>query len=342
MHQRKESPSWAHASDEALLELRLSDLHLQIEGSFLEPCIEQLYRELHQSGIRFRPHFWLSDEWFTPDGVTGAAIAFYMAHPRLMALEKTQMLEIEGGTHDWCMRILRHEAGHAIDNAYALRRRKKRWRIFGKSSEPYPDFYSAKPYSRDYVRHLDSGYAQSHPDEDFAETVAVWLAPESNWRKRYSAWPARNKLEYIDELMTEVATKEPVVTNLDTPEPLSSIERSLKEHYRDRKKLHEIDFPKTYDDGLRRIFPGRPGSHKEPRAAAFLSRIRADVRRSVAENTGVYLYTIDQVVGDMIDRCRKLDLRLTGSPDNAKAEFTKLLTACTTDHLQQRRYRFAL
>ena len=26
--------------------------------------------------------------------------------------------------------------------------------------------------------HLDPWYAQSHPDEDFAETFAVWLTPE--------------------------------------------------------------------------------------------------------------------------------------------------------------------
>ncbi len=342
MQQSTESPPWVHASYEDLLELRLSDLPLQIEGSFLEPCIDQLYLELRQKGLRFRPHFWLSDEWFTPDGVTGSALAFYMAHPRLMALEKTQMLEVEGGTHDWCMRILRHEAGHAIDNAYALRRKKKRQRIFGKSSEPYPDFYSPKPYSRDYVRHLASGYAQSHPDEDFAETVAVWLAPDSGWRKRYSAWPAIKKIEYIDEILTEVATKDPIVTNLDTFGPLSSIHKTLKDHYRDKKALHQIDFSETYDVDLRRIFRGRSGSRERPLAASFLSQIRKELRRSVAKSTGVYQYTIDQVLKDMIYRARKLDLRLTGPPDKAKAEFTKLLTARTTEHLEQRRYRFAL
>ncbi len=342
MHQTKEPPFWANASDEDLLDQRLSDLGLQIKGSFLESRVDQLYFELRQKGLRLRPHFWLSDEWFTPDGVTGSALAFYMSHPRLMALEKTQMLEVEGGTHDWCMRILRHEAGHAIDNAYALRRKKKRQRIFGKSSEPYPDLYSAKPYSRDYVRHLDSGYAQSHPDEDFAETVAVWLAPDSNWRKRYSAWPVIRKLEYIDELLAEVATKDPIVTNLDTPGPLSSIHKTLKEHYRDKKKLHQIDFLETYDVDLRRIFRGPSGSHEEPRAASFLSQIRKEVRRSVAKSTGAYQYTIDQVLEDMIYRSRKLDLRLSGPPDKAKADFKKLLTARTTEHLEQRRYRFAL
>jgi hypothetical protein len=335
-------PSWAQTSDEDLLDLRLSDLGLQIEGSFLEPRIEQLYRELRERGICFRPHFWLSDDWFTPDGVTGSALAFYMAHPRLMAMEEKQMMEAEGGTHDWCMRILRHEAGHAIDNAYRLRRKKIRQRLFGKSSEPYPDYYSAKPYSRDYVRHLDSGYAQSHPDEDFAETVAVWLAPGSNWRRRYSAWPVRKKLEYVDELMNEVASTEPLVTNRDTPGALSSIQKTLEEYYREKRSLHQIDFPKTFDAQLRRIFGGRIGSHEGSRAASFLSRARKELRRRVATNTGVYQYTVDRVLEDILDRCRELDLRVSNPPAEVEDELVSLLTTVTLEHLRQRRYRFAL
>ena len=135
----------------------------------------------------------------------GIAIPFYLAHPRLRRLELTQVLEIEGGTREWCMMILRHEAGHAIENAYRLRQRPKRQALFGKSSEPYPDSYAPKPYSRSFVVHLDSWYAQSHPDEDFAETFAVWLTPGSNWRERYAGWPALRKLEYVDELMRGIA-----------------------------------------------------------------------------------------------------------------------------------------
>ena len=164
--------------DEQLLDLRLSDLDVRIEGSDLEERIAELGAELEAKGLRFRPHFWLADEWFCPDGVPGIAIPFYLAHPRLRRLELTQVLEIEGGTREWCMMILRHEAGHAIENAYRLRQRPKRQALFGKSSEPYPDSYAAKPYSRSFVVHLDSWYAQSHPDEDFAETFAVWLTPE--------------------------------------------------------------------------------------------------------------------------------------------------------------------
>ena len=86
------------------------------------------------------------------------------------------------------MRILRHEAGHALDNAYRLRRR-RRWReVFGPASLPYPARYRARPGSRRYVHHLGEWYAQAHPTEDFAETFAVWLTPQV--RLAHAATPA--------------------------------------------------------------------------------------------------------------------------------------------------------
>src|SRR3712207_5133915 len=161
----------------------------------------RLHFELDESGLRFRPHVWLSEEWFSPDGVPGFAIPFYLAHPRLMKLERAQMLEVEGGIEKECMAIMRHEAGHAISNAFGLHRR-RRWReTFGRFSVPYPEHYMPDPNSRSFVLHLGAWYAQAHPAEDFAETFAVWLAPASRWQKRYVSWPAMRKLRYVDELM---------------------------------------------------------------------------------------------------------------------------------------------
>jgi hypothetical protein len=153
-------PDWPELSDEALLDLRFCDLGLQIEGSWLEPRLITLYDELAARGLTFKPHAWISAEWFSPDGVPGIAIPFYLAHPRLMKLEEAQMLEVEGGTPEWCMQILRHEAGHAFDNAYALRRRRRRVRLFGSPSVAYPDFYLPRPYSKSFVLHLDSWLAE--------------------------------------------------------------------------------------------------------------------------------------------------------------------------------------
>src|ERR1700733_5201132 len=153
-HRRGVRQDWAELSDEALLDVRFSELGLSITGSWLEPRVEELYEELGARGLTFRPHVWLSSEFFTPDGVPGIALPFYLAHPRLMRLERAQILEVEGGTPEWCLQILRHEAGHAIDNAYALRRRQRRLALFGSPRTPYPDVYVPKPYSKRFVMHL--------------------------------------------------------------------------------------------------------------------------------------------------------------------------------------------
>src|SRR5262249_49758263 len=149
MPSRRHHPvrSWTRLPDHKLLDVRLSDLDLDLTRSPLMQRIKQLERELDRRHLVFRPHFWLSDEWYTPDGVTGIAIPFYLAHPRLAELERNQMREVEGGTAEWCMRILRHETGHAIENAYRLRRRRRRQELFGKTSQPYPQVYAPKPYS---------------------------------------------------------------------------------------------------------------------------------------------------------------------------------------------------
>jgi hypothetical protein len=335
-------PEWAAWPDEKLLDLKLCDLGVRIEATDLEGRIEQLYGELKERGLRFRPHFWLSDEWFTPDGVPGTAIPFYMAHPRLARLELNQMLEVEGGTPEWCMRILRHETGHAIENAYALRRRRQRQELFGKSSEPYPDYYTPKPYSKSFVLHLDTWYAQSHPDEDFAETFAVWLNPESMWRERYAEWPALKKLEYVDELMQEIAGQKPRVTSRERVDPLSRLRNTLRAHYKEKRERYGLEYPNFYDRDLRRLFSDSPGPAGHGSAASFLRRIRKEVRRKVADWTGEYQYTIDQVFEDMIERCRELNLRLAGPEDQAKLDFTVLLTVQTMNYLHSGRHRVAL
>ena len=166
---------WSNWSDERLLQLRLRDLGVTIEGTWLEDCVTELYAELDQRRLRLRPHVWLSDEWFSPGNVPGFAVPFYLTHPRLMRLERRELLEVEGGTHAECMQIMRHECGHAVQHGYQLHRRREWQKLFGKSSTKYPESYRPNPASKKYVQHLRRWYAQSHPDEDFAETFAVWL-----------------------------------------------------------------------------------------------------------------------------------------------------------------------
>jgi len=338
---RKGEPAWARLPDEELLELRICDLGLRIEGTPLEDRIARLREELKLRGLRFRPHFWLSSEWFSPGGVPGVAIPFYMAHPRLMALEKSQMLEVEGGTEEWCMKLLRHETGHAIDTAYRLHFRKS-WRShFGLFSTPYEPYYQPQPYSKRFVLHLDSWYAQSHPAEDFAETFAVWLTPGSNWRARYSGWPAAKKLEYVDGLMSDVAERAPTVRCREQTERVSTLRTTLARHYRRKKERLADASPEFYDRDLRKLFALRKSGDQRPSAAALLRELRPTLRRRVARWTGEYQYTIEQVLSEMVRRLKTLDLVVDRPVEDVREDALVLLTVQTMNFLHSGFHRLA-
>jgi hypothetical protein len=324
------------------MDLRLCDLGVTLDGTELEERVHQLYDELADRGLRFRPHCWLSSEWFSPAGVPGIAIPFYLAHPRLRKLEDRQMLEVEGGTKAWFMRLLRHEAGHAYETAYRLTRRKRWQRVFGPGSKPYPDRYNPRPVSKRYVLHLDWWYAQSHPTEDFAETFAVWLRPHVNWRRRYRGWPALKKLEYVDELMDELAGKAPLVKSQAKVEPVHRLKTTLREHYSSKQRHYGRDYPDFFDRDLRKLFPDPPRRSGTKPAAAFLRSVAPELRRLVARWTGEYTYTVNLVIKDMIVRCRELDLRLARPPDEVKVEAAILLTMQTMDFVYSTRHTVAL
>jgi len=335
-------PEWASFTDDQLLAMRMCDLGVAIEGTELEQRIAVVNAELDARGVHFRPHYWLSDEWFTPDGVPGIAIPFYLAHPRLAKLELAQMLEVEGGDPDSFVKILRHEVGHAIDNAYQLRRRPTRRRLFGHPNIEYPEYYTPKPYSKSFVQHLDHWYAQSHPDEDFAETFAVWLDPQSMWATRYAGWPAQRKLEYLDRLMRHIAPTRPRIKSKRQVDPLSRLRKTLGEHYRKKREHYGLDHPDFYESDLRNLFSDASEYAKNPSAARFVSKIRKEVRSTVASFTDSYQYTIDQLLGKVIDRCRELNLRLTDSEEATKIDFMVFLTVQTMNYLHSGRHRVAL
>jgi hypothetical protein len=201
--------------------------------------------------------------------------------------------------------------------------------MFGPSSIRYPDYYRPNPASRRYVQHLRLWYAQSHPDEDFAETFAVWLRPRSDWRKRYAGWPALKKLQYVDELMAEIAQEKPVLKRRIRTEPLSTLTHTLAEHYERKQAHYAIDYPKIYDPDLLRIFSNDPRHQRSQAASQFLRQNRAGIRHLVSKWTGELELTLDAVFDDMIGRCRQLKLRAVGSKRQLRLDFTVLLTAKT-------------
>jgi hypothetical protein len=321
---------WESLSDEELLRVRLCDLGLRIEGSPLEPRVERLSAELARARLRFRPSIWLSNDVFTPDGVPGFGVPFYLAHPRLARLEERHMLEVEGGDLASCMKLLRHETAHALDNAYRLHRR-KRWReLFGYFSIPYRQTYVPRPRSKRYVQNLDYWYSQSHPAEDFAETFSIWLEPNSGWRERYEGWPALKKLLFIDQLMREIAERPPLVRSRSRPDSLSGLRMSLREYFRRKRAYYAEDYTIEYDEPLRRVFSTRKGGRS---AAAFLARVRPEVRERVSAITGQHQYVVDQVLKELILSCRKLGLSLQQSESEARVDAAALVTSLTMSFL---------
>ena len=304
-------------SEEELLNLRLCDLPITIPGTWLEGCIEELGRELEAKGLLFKPVCYLADEWLTPQNEPVIGIPFYLAHPRLIQLEKSMMLEAEGETQPWCLRLLRHETGHAICYAYGLHKKKKWQKIFGSSAKEYPDTYRFRPYSKNYVRHLENYYAQYHPDEDFVETFAVWLTPQMDWNKQYQGWGALKKLKFVDELMQGIQGKPPLVKSGTQHWKISSIKTTLKNFYKKKKQFWAEDFPDFHDVNLKKMFTplGNDLSAGSPPeiarvlgAARTIEKYRPHILNNVSFWTGEKKYLIDDLIKKIIQRCQELKL----------------------------------
>lgn len=343
MRTKARQPWWSYLPDDELLQVRLRDLNVSIEGTWLQACMDSLNGELERRGL-VQAHAWISDEWFSPDTTPGIALPFYLAHPRLARLERKLFMDIEGGDRRGCMRLLRHEAGHIVQHAYALHRRRKWQDKFGRSSTPYPASYRPDPKSHDYVQHLPRWYAQSHPDEDFAETFAVWLTPRSNWRQKYAEWPgAIDKLTYVDELMGELAGTRVSLTRRHEVDPVGRLNKTLAEHYEAKLAHYAVDTDTRYDRDLQRIFSSDPRHAHRPPASAFIRRNRARIRESASRISGTFQIALDNVIDQLIGRCRALKLRAPGSEQQLRAAMVKLLNNKVAHQLHtSRRQWFAV
>lgn len=332
-------PAWASLPDEELLKIRICDLALRVEGTEVEPRVAKLHGILRDRGIRVTPRCYLGSEWQSPDGVPAICIPFYLAHPRLKQLELHQMLEVEGGTPDAFDKLLAHECGHAVDHAYNFRARAA-WRaLFGDPRADYhPEVYHQRPYSKAFVRHLPNYYAQSHPDEDFAETFAVWLAQSPDeWKKSYAGWKALEKLEYVDRLMKEAARKPPKVTRGPVLGEASKSKKTLARHYAWKRKLWSSNYPDFYDADLRRIFGElTPGDET---AARFMRRYRGAITTAIVNWTGEPKYTVDALIKRMITRSAALGL---GTPRDESAlliDIGSYLSALVSNYLHTGRFK---
>lgn len=330
---------WANLPDDQLLKLRICDLHVRIEGSELESRVSQLFQELELRGLPLKPGTYLGDEWFSPDGSPLIAIPFYLAHPRLKQLELREMREVEGGTPEWCMQLLRHECGHAYDHAYGFSKQPQWIEVFGSPDLEYePETYRPRPYSKSFVRHLPNWYAQAHPDEDFAETFAVWLTltPEE-WRNQYRGWKALKKLEYVDTLMQCAKERPYEVTNAKRVWDASRLRRTLEKYYAAKRKLYAEDFPDVYDGELRAIF--QTGDPSPESAAQVMRRFQHSLSDAVVRWTGQHKYVVDMLIKRLMIRARELKLPAPLDHTKLMIELASYLAALVTNHLHTGRFK---
>ncbi len=326
-------------SEEELLNLRICDLPISLEGTWLTKCVKQLYLELAHKGIKFKPPCYLADEWLTPDGEPVIGIPFFLAHPVLIKLEKKMMLEVEGSTHSWCMRLLRHEAGHAINYAYQLYKRRKWKDVFGEFSKEYTDTYRFRRYSKNFVRHLEDYYAQYHPDEDFAETFAVWLNPKIDWRAQYKGWGALKKLEYVDKVMNEIKDKPPKVKHGKRYWEFRRIRSTLKNYYRKKKHFYAEDFPDFHDTNLKKIFLEKDTYPKFPLAYEMVNRYKKNIINTVCEWTSEKKYVVSDLLDTLIERLR--ELKLVSLPDDRETvlKISVYVTVLIMNYMYTGRFR---
>jgi hypothetical protein len=329
-----EGTDWAGLSDDELLEKRISQLGLKLEGTEVQPLIQQLYAELSAKGLVFHPPCHVGDEWFVPVGIPAIFIPFFLVHERLRRLERRMMLEVEGGTPEWFMRLMRHETAHAYAYAYQLPRQKKWQQIFGlTSADETPQLYRPRPYSRSYVMHLDDWYAQSHPDEDFAETFAVWLTPDLDWRHRYKGWKALQKLEYLDELMRSLAGRPATHHPAYRVAEHHCLNVKLKTYYARKRKLFEDSYPDFYDNDLKQLFAAGPEVAERQKASAYLRARRRQLMDAVCKWTDEKRYRVNKLLARLIERCDQLGLYIKADDPQQNLQLSAYITTLVMNYL---------
>jgi hypothetical protein len=315
-----------------LLNTPIKDLGLRIEGSPLVPLIKRLHREFDDKRIGYRPKIYLSDSWGCPNEVPMIGAPFYLADRRLARIEEEQTGEVED--EQLIMMLLRHEAGHAVNYAYRLWEQPGWTEVFGRFSRPYRDTFDPDPFSRQFVRHIMHSqyrwtYAQKHPDEDFAETFAVWITPRSGWRRKYLNWPALKKLEFVDRLIRKIRQKPPLRAGGELLNPASELSVTLAEHYGQRTEKYRASARGYVDDKLREVFPPTTGKRS---AYQLLHEYRSDLLTRITRWSGLDETDAVTILDKLEDRARALDLRFeTKRTESKLLDLTALATTLAMD-----------
>jgi hypothetical protein len=332
---RPSHPGWATP---------ISRIGIQIAGTFLEKVILEFRAELERVGIRrLVPHFYLSNEWGVPFDTTTIAIPFYLAQSDLTKLHADQVGFIEGEGRAELLRYLRHEMGHVVNYGYQLYKRSDWTALFGDIEQDYEEEYRPEPFSHRFVWHLPGWYAQKHPDEDWAETFAVWMTPGLNWRAEYRDWPdALKKLEYCERLITEVKDSDPLITDTSPDEPVDDLHDTLEEFYRD-SPLPKVEPPPSLDVSLRFIFADRAesktdGTTTQP-ASALIRRLERELMATVFRWTGHFPERTRALLRVVAERADQLgQVYAVDREEEVAVALTTYVTALAMNHVHRGQY----
>jgi len=321
-----------------ILGRRIDQLGLKLEGSPVERFILQLQGELRRKGIhRFSAVCYLTDEWGCPDQEPIIGVPFYLADPKLAILEK-EMNDLEDARE--ILMYLRHEAGHAFNYAYRLYATPEWRKLFGPFNRRYREHYRPIPFSRRFVRHIEGWYAQKHPDEDFAETFAVWLTPGSNWRKRYRGWQALAKLRYVHRVAREMGEKDPVVSQGRTDLTAAQMKLTVEQFYRKAARRNRAAVDVAMEGDLIDIFirPGKRRAGLRP-AAEMVGEHREALTDKIAYWTGVRRPIVRALVETIIRHCDEQRLfGETGKEPGYLVELTAYGTTLAMNYLTRGRF----
>ena len=322
----------------------IRDLGLQIRGTRLEPILARFEVELARAGItRLRPRVYLSTEWGVPFETVAIAVPFYLADPELTALHAERVGHVEGLNRADILRYLRHEMGHVVNYAYRLYDRAEWVERFGPITRPYEERYRPEPFSRRHVLHLPGWYAQKHPDEDWAETFAVWMTPGLDWRAEYALWPdALAKLEYCDRVMVELREQDPLVTEAELDEDVGEIEYSIGQFY--EGMVHESEeLPPGLDGALRAIFhdlaEGEAEGETMRPAQDLIRRNERELVANIFRWTGHFPEPTRRLLRQLTARAAQLEL---GYPEqrehDALVALTTFISALAMNYVHRGRY----
>lgn len=316
------------------------DLGLTLAGTALEPILAEFDRELAGAGVtRVKPRFYLSTEWGVPFETIAVAIPYYLARPDLAAFHADRTGLVEGIDRGDILRYLRHETGHVVNYAYKLYERPDWIERFGSITQPYLEEYRPEPWSTRFVRHLPGWYAQKHPDEDWAETFAVWMTPGLDWRADYATWPgALAKLEACDAIMTELRERDPIVTDDELDEEIGEIEYTIDDYY-DEAEPERGEFPPGLAGALRAIFGELVPGDSPERASALIRAHAGAIARSVFTWTGHFPEHTRALLRHLGSLADSLDLVYPAlRSGEALVALTALATSLAANHVSRGSY----